>query len=172
MKHVTIWAAAMLLLASGCNRQPGNNAASRGEGNGAAANVARAEQAEAERRAAEADIRALLDQIYAPYASDNAPGREISGFMEPALADAMRHSEDGPDADPFIDAQDYEPFRPNVVSIRVTGASAEAAVRINSLGERTINYRFVRTAGGWKIADIRGPDGGSLRAQYKLSPLP
>jgi len=171
------YAAALLLgLSTACNSggSAGNAGAGAGAGAGAANASAQANAAApaqpSQGAAAEAEVRALLDQIYAPYATDDAPGREIASFMEPSLAGAMTASEQGIDVDPFIDAQDYEPFKPSYEAIKVTGDRAEAAVRINSLGERTIDYRLVRTPGGWKIADIRSAN-GNLRDAYKLPPL-
>ena len=159
-------------LASACNRQASNGTATAPENRaGTTQRTPHGPDLHAA-ATAERDIRALLDQIYAPYASDNAPGREIGSFMEPQLAAAMAAEENGPNADPFIDAQDYAPFRPDVGAIRVDGDRAEATVRFTSLSERTIAYRFLRTPGGWKVADIRGPNGGSLRAQYGLPALP
>ena len=170
MKRTMLLLAAVSL-ASGCNRQEANNSTQPANKTTATTRTLPGPDLQAA-ATAERDIRDLLDQIYAPYASDNAPGREIGSFMEPQLAAAMAAEENGPNADPFIDAQDYAPFRPDVSAIRVDGDRAEATVRINSLGERTIAYRFLRTPGGWKVADIRGPTGGSLRAQYGLPALP
>jgi hypothetical protein len=157
-------------LAAACSRGSGGNEA----GNSAApAPAATAASANATAPAStEREVRALLDEIYGPYASANAPGRDIGRFMEPQLADAMRRSQDGPDADPFLDAQDYAPFRPEIGPIRIAGDRAETDVRVRSLGERTIHYAFVRSAAGWKIADIRGPTSGSLRAHYHLPSSP
>ncbi len=168
----------LLLLAAACsNSGSAGNAASGTAGaiNGAAAataaNQSAAAPAASRDAAGQVEVRAFLDQIYSPYASDEAPGREIASFMEPELAARLNASEEGINADPFIDAQDYEPFKPNYQSVRVSGDRAEAVVRINSLGERTLSYKFVRTAGGWKIADINSPESGSLREAYGLPPL-
>ena len=165
-----VMAAALLLALAGtaaCNRSGGGaNAANAATGNKAAAPAAATDTAAAER-----DIRALLDEIYAPYASDNAPGREIARFMEPQLARAMTQDENGIDADPFIDAQDYSPFKPNIQRVSVTGERAEASVNFTSLGSsKTLIYHLARTPGGWKIADIRSGT-GTLRSQYQLQPV-
>lgn len=170
---------ALLLLTGGCADGGGANDAATAD---AASNVAvnqaaaPADQPDAvplpvRDVAGEARVRTLLDRIYAPYASDDAPGRDIAGFMEPQLAAALTRSEQGINVDPFIDAQDYEPFRPTYRSIKVTGDRAEAVVRLNSFGERVITYRLARQPSGWKIADINTPNGGSLRGAYGLPPL-
>jgi hypothetical protein len=162
--------AGLLLALAGtaaCNRSGGDaNSANAAKGNGSAAPAAATDNAAAER-----DIRALLGEVYAPYASDNAPGGDIARFMEPQLAQAMTADENGIDADPFIDAQDYSPFKPNIQRVSVTGERAEASVNFTSLGKsKTLIYNLVRTPGGWKIADIRSGS-GTLRSQYKLQPV-
>lgn len=170
MKKVMAAAFALALAGTAaCNRSGGSantaNAASPAKPNAAAP------AAPTDAAAAERDIRALLAEIYAPYASDNAPGREIAGFMEPQLAQAMAADENGIDADPFIDAQDYSPFKPNIQRVSVTGERAEASVNFTSLGSsKTLIYHLVRTPGGWKIADIRSGS-GTLRSQYQLQPV-
>jgi hypothetical protein len=161
--------AGMLLALAGtaaCNRSGGGaNAANAAKGNESAAPAAATDNAAAER-----DIRALLGEVYAPYASDNAPGGDIARFMEPQLAQAMTADENGIDVDPFIDAQDYSPFKATIQRVSVTGERAEASVGFASFGKsKTLIYDLVRTPGGWKIADIRSGS-GTLRSQYKLQP--
>ena len=165
--------AGMLLALAGtaaCNRSGGDaNAANAAKGNETAAPAAPA--ATTDNAAAERDIRTLLGEVYAPYASDNAPGGDIARFMEPQLAQAMTADENGIDVDPFIDAQDYSPFKANVQRVTVTGERAEASVGFASFGQsKTLIYNLVRTPGGWKIADIRSGS-GTLRSQYKLQPM-
>lgn len=173
-------AAALFALASGasaCNRQGGDaaarsdaaNAAAEAQAAGANAAIA-ARQAEA---AGEAEVRSLLDRIYAPYATDEARDIDMAGLMEPQLAAAMSRSQEGVNADPFIDAQDYSAFRPTYEGVSVSGDRAEATASFSNMGRPTrITYQFVFTGGGWKIADIRSAGGGSFRSHYNLPPLP
>lgn len=167
---------ALLAAASACNRGAGNAATGANASTNATATTNGTNQASAggaaqASAAAESEVRTLLDEIYAPYATDDAPGRDIGVMMEPQLAQKLAQSEEGIDVDPFIDAQDYAPFRPEYQSVRVNGDRAEAVVRINSLGQRTINYVFVRTPGGWKIADVGTARTGTLRGRYDLPPM-
>jgi len=165
--------AALLLGLCACN--PGPETADNGGAGAANAQVPSAApqptpSQPAPGASAESEVRALLDEIYAPYSTDDAQSREIASFMEPALARAMTESEEGINVDPFIDAQDFKPFKPAYESIKVTGSRAEAVVRIKSFGDRRLQYLLVRTPGGWKIADIRA-ESGNLRDYYKLPPL-
>lgn len=172
-KMVTATALAALIGAASACSQGGdaNNGTKAGAAAANSAGQAAAAGGAGQVAAAEAEVRALLDRVYAPYATANAPGREIGSFMEPQLAQKMAATEEGIDADPFIDAQDYTPFRPEYRSVRVNGDRAEAAVRISSMGQRTINYQFVRTPDGWKIADVGTEQNGTLRGRYDLPPL-
>jgi hypothetical protein len=159
-------------MVAACNRQSAANdsanAAAANDSSQAAA-AGGDQQASAER---EAELRALLDRIYAPYAADDARDIDIASYMEPQLAKAMAEREEGVDADPFIDAQDYAPFRPTYEAVRVDGDRAEATASFNNMGNQTrVTYQFVRTGDGWKIADIRSAEGGSFRSQYDLPAL-
>ena len=171
-------AAAMVALAGmtvACNRSGGANTANAGEANGAATQNAAAAPAAGSQAAAaaEAEVRALLDQIYAPYAGEEMTGRDIEVFFTPELVRAIGAEEGGIDADPFIDAQDWAPFRPNIQQVTVKGDDrAEASVNFTSMGtSKTLVYQLVRMPAGWKVADIRSGR-GSLRTRFKLPPLP
>ena len=167
---------AAISMASACNRQGGsaNNAAG---ANGTAAAAGTSSTAAAggaqQASAGEAEVRAVLDRIYAPYATDDARDIDIASFMEPQLAAAMNSRQEGVNADPFIDAQDYSAFRPTYEGVTVTGDRAQATASFNNMGNPTrVDYQFVRTPGGWKVADIRSAEGGSFRSQYNLPALP
>lgn len=162
---------ALIGLAAACNRQGNaNNGAGAPNGANASAAAGNAQQGAA---AGEAEVRALLDRIYAPYASDDARDIDIAGFMEPQLAQAMARSEEGPNADPFIAAQDYSAFRPTYEGISVNGDRAQATAAFTNMGNQTrVEYHLVRAGGDWKIADIRSANGGSFRSQYALPALP
>lgn len=162
---------ALIGMASACNRESGGDAAKGNDtaGINATGNAAGTRQASA---SAEAEVRGLLDRIYAPYATDDARDIDIASFMEPQLAAAMSRTEGGVDADPFIDAQDYAAFRPTYEGVAVNGDRAEATASFNNMGNQTrVNYQLVRTPDGWKVADIRSAGGGSFRSQYGLQPL-
>lgn len=163
-----------LIGAAACSRGGGGNSANAAKGNGSAAHNSASAPANAQAAAAaEAEVRALLDRIYAPYATDNARDIDIAGFMEPQLAAAMGRAEEGVDADPFIDAQDYSAFRPTYEGVTVNGDRAQATASFSNMGNPTrIQYQLVRTGGAWKIADIRGAQGGSFRSHYNLPAVP
>lgn len=151
-----------------CNRQSGaaNNAAGNAGANSAnaAAAAPAATPAAAQPAAGEAEVRALLDRIYAQYATDNGEGPAWEEVLEPQLAAAVSAEEGGPGADPFIDAQDYSPFRPTYEGVEVRGDRAIATAVFNNFGKPTrIDYQMIRTSGGWKVHDVQSKEGGSLR---------
>jgi hypothetical protein len=172
-------ATAMIALAAtaACNRSGGSNNVNASQSNGAAAtspaNSAGANAAAPSAATGEAEVRALLDQIYAPYANEDMPGRDIEVFFAPEIVKAITAEEGGIDVDPFIDAQDWAPFRPNIQRVTMSGNDrAEASVNFTSMGtSKTLIYQLVRTAAGWKVADIRSGT-GNLRSKFNLPPLP
>jgi hypothetical protein len=173
MNKAATMALVLAVAATGaCNRQSGaaNNATSSTGGNNASATAAApaapnaAAPAAAQPAAAEAEVRSLLDRIYAQYATDEGKGPEWAEVFEPQLAAAIDAEEGGPGADPFIDAQDYSPFRPTYENVQVRGDRALATAVFSNFGKaKRIDYQVIRTPAGWKVFDVQSPEGGSLR---------
>ena len=115
----------------------------------------------------EAEVRAFIEQIYAPYATENGESGDFEAVLEPQLAAAIAAEEGGPGADPFIDAQDWTPFRANIANIQVTGDRAAATATFSNGGESVrIEYQLIRTPAGWRAFDVGSANGGSLRERF------
>jgi hypothetical protein len=69
--------------------------------------------------ASETEVREFLDDIYAPYAVEGGETGDWESVLEPELAAAVATEEGRPDANPFIDAQDWTPFRARYDNITV-----------------------------------------------------
>lgn len=172
MKKMTTAALVLALAATGaCNRQSGGantaaaNAGTNSNNSSAAAPAASTPTSAAAQPAqGEAEVRAFLDRIYAPYATDSGNGADYAAILEPQLAAALEQREGGIDADPFIDAQDWTPFRPTYENVQLKGDRAVATATFSNGGEaRRIDYQLLRTANGWKVFDVQSANGGSLR---------
>lgn len=167
MNKVATTALVLALAATGaCNRQSGG-ADNKANGSAAAAatsNNAAAPSANTQAGQGEAEVRALLDSIYAPYATEEGTGAEASAVLEPQLAAALEKREGGIDADPFIDAQDWTPFRPTYENLQLKGDRAIATATFSNGGTATrIDYQLLRTPAGWRVYDVQSANGGSLR---------
>lgn len=172
MKNVTTAALVLALAAGGaCNRQAGGTntaAATAGSNTNNAAAAAPAAStttpAAAQPAEGEAEVRAFLDRIYAPYATDSGSGADYAAVLEPQLAAVLEKRESGIDADPFIDAQDWTPFRPTYENVQLKGDRAIATAAFSNGGTATrIEYQLLRTPGGWRVYDVQSANGGSLR---------
>jgi len=131
---------------------------------------------------AEATAQSFIEAIYKPYLAKDysgvrldTPGR-VRRYFEPKLADAMirdaaaakKKNEVGTlDGDPFIDAQDWR-ITNLAMDVKSANGKATATVTFNNIGEpKQISLNLVKTAGGWRILDIRAPS-GSLRQLFKV----
>jgi hypothetical protein len=169
-KLITTAAALAIIAATGsaCARSGSAN-------NSAAANTTTAPSATANSAApaaagtaqtagAEAEVRAFLDGVYAPYAAENGTGPDLGPLLEPQLAEAYAKMDEGIDADPLIDAQDWTPFKPTYEEVMVKGDRAIATVTFSNGGTVTkIAHQLMRTPDGWRIYDVQNASGGSLR---------
>lgn len=128
--------------------------------------------------AQQASPQAFLEAIYRPYLAKDYPGQpyqEASRFFVPALARTMtadfataRRHGDVPtlNGDPFIDAQDWE-ITNLAIAVAAKGATAATGtVTFANLGQaKRLLIDLEQTPVGWRIADIRGPN-GALGALY------
>ena len=176
MTKLMTTAGALVLLAAtatACNSAGAPNNSSGSGANITAApsatgtSTASAPAATADARNGEAEVRAFLDRVYAPYASGGGEGADYEAVLEPQLAAAIGATEGGPGADPFIDAQDWTAFRPTYENIQVRGERATATATFSNGGTPTrIRYELLRTPAGWRAYDIQSANGGSLRQQF------
>jgi hypothetical protein len=67
------------------------------------------------------------------------------------------------DFDPIYDAQDFEKETTNLQIAAVVGQPDLFNVTFTNLGTRTLVYRLTNTPNGWRISDIKYPEGPSLR---------
>jgi hypothetical protein len=131
---------------------------------------------------------AFLHSIYDPYLGpqdkvqpiDYSKPRQLLHYFEPSLADIMHRdfirtqkADDVPtlDADPFIDAQDWEIKSFDIQVTPVDSDHANAVIKFDNAGEhRLLHLQLVRIAGNWRIHDIDyGRGEGTLRGLYKAA---
>lgn len=117
--------------------------------------------------------RAFIQRLYAGYARKhyNPLDRPERAFA-PRLTAAIREDErlaKGEvgylDGDPLCDCQDYARLGATIRSLKPSGkANAIAAVHLTyGTGEaRDLKLTLLRTAAGWRIADVSSPDEPSL----------
>lgn len=127
--------------------------------------------------------QAFLEAIYRPYLDKNfkGPGLDksiaVRRYFTTPLANAIlkdrvmaakRKEIPTLDGDPFIDAQDWEMSN---LKIEVNPLGTDKATGIvsftNAGAAKTVTLDLVKTAGGWRIDEIRMPS-GSLRKLMKL----
>ena len=117
--------------------------------------------------------RTFIERIYAGYAHKNYnPLDKPDRVFAPKLTAAIRADErlaNGEvgylDGDPLCDCQDFAKLGATIRSLRLSGkATAVAAVHITyGTGEaRDLKLTLLRTAGGWRVADIASPEEPSL----------
>lgn len=119
--------------------------------------------------------RAFVERLYSGYRDpDYDPLARPEQVFAPSLAAAIREdwklSRDEVgymDADPLCQCQDAAGLKAGIGEVRPSGAGAAAArVRVNFGGSdrRDLRLKLVRTAAGWRIADIVTADEPSLLA--------
>jgi hypothetical protein len=67
------------------------------------------------------------------------------------------------DFDPIYDAQDFDKETTNLQIAAVTGEADSFNVTFTNLGTRTLVYKLTNTESGWRISDIKYPEGPSLK---------
>ncbi len=119
--------------------------------------------------------RAFVERLYAGYRDPdyNPLARKRRLFAPPLVAamdeDArLSHDEVGyMDADPLCQCQDSSRLRPTIREVsRLTRSTATAHILLDFGGSdrRELRLRLVRTAAGWRIADVVTEDEPSLLA--------
>jgi hypothetical protein len=67
------------------------------------------------------------------------------------------------DFDPIYDAQDMEAKTTNLKVSKVKGQGEQFAVTFTNIDTRTLIYTLKNTKEGWRISDIKYPQGPSLK---------
>ena len=128
-------------------------------------------------RAADPSAQSFVQAIYDQYKGKDAKGVELTGnaavrrYFAPALAALIikdRRQARGEvgklDADPFIDAQDWEIEGVEVAVRDTTAGKARATVSFKNLGQpQTVILDLVKLKQGWRIADITWDRKATLR---------
>jgi Protein of unknown function (DUF3828) len=128
-------------------------------------------------RAADPSAQSFVQAIYDQYKGKDAKGVELGNdaavrrYFAPGLAALIikdRRQSRGEvgklDADPFIDAQDWEIDDVNVTLRDVAADKAIATVSFTNLGERqTVVLELVKLKQDWRIANITWDRKATLR---------
>jgi hypothetical protein len=120
---------------------------------------------------------AFLERLYAGYRNpDFSPLAEPERvFAEPlvaAIREDQRLSRDEVgymDGDPLCQCQDHEGLEPVVGEVRgsAKAATADILLRFPGYDDRHLRLRLVRTARGWRIADVATADSPSLLGEIR-----
>lgn len=124
--------------------------------------------------------RAFVERIYAGYGDvEYSPFAVPERFFAAPLVAAMEedsrlsYGEVGfLDGDPLCQCQDPSGLDAVVRDIRQPGprtATARILLRLAGADRRDLSLRLVRTAAGWRIADIATPDSPSLLRDLRRS---
>jgi hypothetical protein len=128
-------------------------------------------------RAAEPSAKSFVEAIYAAYKGKNTNGISLDNdtavrrYFEPKLAALIikdRKNARGEvgklDADPFIDAQDWEIDAVDIDVREIAADKASATASFKNAGkQRTIILDLVKLAVGWRITDIAWDRKATLR---------
>ena len=136
----------------------------------------------ADAQSAEAFLHSIYDGYIGPHEKapviDYTKQRELERYFEPSLAkiiadDSTRAAKNGDEgtleADPFIDAQDWDIKSFDIKVAPVDADRANARVKFDNLGTaELIHLQLIRISGAWKIHDIDyGGPKGTLRGLFK-----
>jgi hypothetical protein len=116
--------------------------------------------------------RAFVGRLYAGYRDPDysplaRPERVFAAPRVAAIREDQRLSNDEVgymDADPLCQCQDPSGLRPRIGQVRTSGR-ARASVRVGldfGADRRELRLQLVRTAAGWRIADVATADEPSL----------
>jgi hypothetical protein len=131
-------------------------------------------------RAAEPSAKSFVEAIYATYKGKNGPGVALDSdaavrrYFEPKLAALIiKDREDARgelptlDADPFINAQDWEIDAVDVAVRDIAPDKASATVSFKNLDKpTTIVLDLVKLRQGWRIPDITWDRKQTLRGIF------
>lgn len=124
--------------------------------------------------------RDFVTRIYAGYRDPafnplDRPERLFAPPLVAAIREDARLSGDEVgwlDGDPLCQCQDHEGLEPIVREVRRTAARtalADILLRFPGHGDRDVRLRLVRTAQGWRVADVATADDPSLLQDLQRS---
>ncbi|HEX8262336.1 MAG TPA: hypothetical protein VF547_05625 [Allosphingosinicella sp.] len=124
--------------------------------------------------------RDFVTRIYAGYRDPgynplDRPERLFALPLVAAIREDARLSRDEVgrlDGDPLCQCQDHEGLEPLVEAVSRPAARtalADVRLRFPGYGDRQVRLRLVRTARGWRIADVATPDSPSLLRELRRS---
>lgn len=112
-----------------------------------------------------------LPNLWGDVTADDAA---IARYLAPGLAALVKANYGNPDPDaaldydPLVQAQDFEDVKTRFTVKSETDAAAAIDVAIDNLGASTsVTLDLTKTADGWRIADVHGPDGPGLADELK-----
>jgi hypothetical protein len=123
---------------------------------------------------AAASPRGFVEHLYAAYRNQSwsplaRPALVFAPPLVAAISEDRRLSGDEVgflDGDPVCDCQDASGLRAKILALTPDGnvaATVRVALRFGGSGEaRKLTLRLVRTAAGWRIADVATSDSASL----------
>jgi hypothetical protein len=98
----------------------------------------------------------------------------IAKYLDGTLGDLItaNYTKSNPDAaldyDPLVQAQDFEDVQTRFTVERETDADAVITVAVRNFdAQTTVTLDLAKTAGGWRLANVQGPDGPSLVDELK-----
>lgn len=112
-----------------------------------------------------------FDNYWSGVTEDEETTRE---YLDQNLADlilqnyAKEDFESALDYDPLLQAQDWDEVKTTFTVDSESDKEAVVTVAVENFGERMfITLQLTNTPDGWRLSDIRGPDGSSLVEELK-----
>jgi len=123
------------------------------------------------------DALAFAQSLYALpnlWGDATADSTAIAKYLDPDLGALITANYDNPspdaalDYDPLVQAQDFQDVRTKLVVKSETDSAATIEVAVDNFdASTTVTLDLVKTAAGWRLANVHGPDGPSLVEELK-----
>jgi hypothetical protein len=129
-------------------------------------------------RAARADdALAFVEALYALpnlWGDVTADDAAIAKYLAPDLAALIKANYDNPDPDaaldydPLVQAQDFQDIKTRFTVKGENDTAATIVVAVDNFdASTTVTLSLMKTADGWRLANVQGPDGPSLADELK-----
>lgn len=112
-----------------------------------------------------------LPNLWGDVTTDDAA---IAKYLAPDLAALIKENYANPDPDaaldydPLVQAQDFSDVKTTFTVKGETATAATIEVAIDNLdASTTVTLDLAKTADGWRLANVQGPDGPSLADELK-----
>ncbi len=123
------------------------------------------------------DALAFAQSLYALpnlWQDATADAAAIAKYLDPTLGALItaNYADSDPDAaldyDPLVQAQDFDDVKTTFTVDQETDTGAVITVAVENFDERTtVTLDLAKTAKGWRLANVLGPDGPSLADELK-----